>query len=266
MGSIMTNSPFQLPMVLIGLLVLVLQPGRAMAEEVHWRHDYKAARQEARDQNRLLILDFGTKNCFWCKKLDASTFRDPEVVKLLNKHFVPLKLDGEREAKLVHTLNITSYPTLVFAAPEGKILAVQEGFEEAAAFSERLRRLLAETGPQIKPLEEAQPQLARTTASGGPQPTGSNPNLRAGKLLTQAKADCDDQLYICCLERCRVLIAQYPDSPEALEARRLAGRIKGDPIVARQASTNLAKLFGELCSELAGGDSTPVNQVSAQAP
>src|SRR5947209_19620780 len=57
------------------------------AQEAQWRYDYTAACREAREKQRPVVMDFGTSNCFWCKKLDASTFRDPAVVRQLNEQF-----------------------------------------------------------------------------------------------------------------------------------------------------------------------------------
>ncbi|MGL6097907.1 MAG: thioredoxin family protein, partial [Fimbriiglobus sp.] len=47
----------------------------ATAQDVRWRHDYAAARREAADSGKPLLLDFGTENCVWCRRLDATTFR-----------------------------------------------------------------------------------------------------------------------------------------------------------------------------------------------
>jgi uncharacterized protein YyaL (SSP411 family) len=110
---------------------------------VQWRAGYGAARKEAEEKDRPLILDFGTEDCFWCKKLDATTLRDPAVVALLNGRFVPLKVDAYKEAVLTQALRIQSYPTLVLAAPDGKILGALEGYVEAGRFYEHLRRVLA---------------------------------------------------------------------------------------------------------------------------
>jgi thioredoxin-like negative regulator of GroEL len=110
---------------------------------VHWRHDYNAARREAAEKNLPLVLDFGTENCFWCKKLDATTFRDPAVARLLSERFIPLKIDAEREATLARMLHIESYPTVVLAATDGKILGTVVGYQDATRFHETLQRALA---------------------------------------------------------------------------------------------------------------------------
>lgn len=125
------------------LLVLAVLAGSVSAQEVKWRSDYNAARREAREKGLPLVVDFITDNCFWCNKLDAHTFTDPGVARLLNEKFIPLKVDARRNTSLVEMLHIHSYPTVLLAAPDGKILGTLEGFMDAARFGEHLHRALA---------------------------------------------------------------------------------------------------------------------------
>ena len=67
------------------------------AQEVQWRYDYIKARQEAKEKNRPVFVDFGTVNCTWCRKLDTTTFRDPSVVQILNEQFIPESGDCDQE-------------------------------------------------------------------------------------------------------------------------------------------------------------------------
>ncbi len=131
------------------VLVLAACARPAPAQQVNWRRDYNAARKEASETGRPILLDFGTEGCFWCKKLDLTTFHDPAVVSLLNEHFVTLKVDAEREASLTASLRVQQYPTLVLAGPEGKILGVLEGYQEAPQLAEQLRKVtLAYAAPE----------------------------------------------------------------------------------------------------------------------
>jgi thioredoxin-related protein len=128
---------------LIGwLLVGALTPAglARAAEEVQWRRDYNQARLEAQQSGRLLIIDFGTETCYWCKQLDERTLRDPSVIALLNERCIPLRIDANRTPKLTEALQIRSYPTLVYAGPDGKILGFQEGFVEAPKFREQVNK------------------------------------------------------------------------------------------------------------------------------
>src|SRR5262249_41744060 len=57
-----------------------------------------------------------------------------------------LKVDANQQSKLASDLRVDTYPTLVFASPEGKILGSQVGFIEAAPLQEMLQRAFAVTG------------------------------------------------------------------------------------------------------------------------
>ncbi len=112
----------------------------ASAQEVEWRSDYARARKEAQDKDRPLVIDFSTVNCFWCRQLEQRTFTDPAVITLLNEHCVPLHLDAGAVPELVEKMNIHVYPTLVYAAANGRILGFQEGFIEAPVFRDQVQR------------------------------------------------------------------------------------------------------------------------------
>jgi thioredoxin-related protein len=127
----MPRTPLSAPAVLV-FVVFVASECQATAQEVLWRHDYATARRESTETGRPLLFDFGTEACVWCRKLDATTFRDPKVVKLLNERFIPVKIDADKHAKLTSALGIESYPTLVLATAEGKVVGRHPGYADVA--------------------------------------------------------------------------------------------------------------------------------------
>jgi thioredoxin-related protein len=130
--------------LLILALSFVLCPlSFARAEDVDWRTDYNAARREAAEKGRPILLDFGYEGCTFCRKLDATTFRDPEVIKRLNASFVALRIDIEKDPRrLAEQLGLQKYPTVVFATPEGHVLGSIEGYQEPGPFQANLDRVL----------------------------------------------------------------------------------------------------------------------------
>lgn len=137
------NSRHTLAVMFVLCASVLAQSATLLGEEIRWRHDYNAARREAREQGRPLLVDIGAENCVWCQKLDATTFRDPALVELLNEHFVPLKVDGGREPALVEILRIQAFPTLVLAAADGRIIETVEGYVEAQRLRQLARQLVA---------------------------------------------------------------------------------------------------------------------------
>ena len=105
-----------------------------------WRTDYNAAREEAREKGLPLLVVVGTQNCFYCRKLEANTFRDPGVNGLLATGFVPLKIDATAQPALAQALKVKLYPTMVVAGSDGKIHAFIEGYVEADRLAEHMKR------------------------------------------------------------------------------------------------------------------------------
>jgi thioredoxin-related protein len=243
----------QITVLALGLLFLASRP--AAGQALQWRTEYAAARQEAKEKNRPLLLDFGTKSCVWCKKLDETTFRDQMVVRLLGERFISLKVDGDKEAKLTQVLGVRSYPTLVFAAPDGRIIGLQEGFVSAPDLLKKLQQALVESFPANPP---GVAQAPAPPASPSPVvPTGyttgpeADRPLVARALLALAQDDLRKQQYLLCLERCRVLATGFDDLPEAKEAQKLTARIKGEPELTLRACADLSDRLGELYLALA---------------
>jgi thioredoxin-like negative regulator of GroEL len=125
--------------------VLVIVPLPVRAEEIPWRGDYGQAVKEARDKGVPLFINIGGENCFWCKKLEATTLAEPDIQSMLRDRFIPLKVDGDKTGYLVEALKVKSYPTLVLAAPDGQILGTREGYQEVAVLKELMVKVLAET-------------------------------------------------------------------------------------------------------------------------
>src|SRR5262245_16287284 len=116
-----------MPSALVAWLLILAAPlarpqTSGSAQEVKWRADYGQARREAQQRGIPLLIDFGSKGCRYCVLLDQTTFRDPRVVAVMNERFVPLKVDAEVDVQLASALRISSFPTIVFAAADGRIL------------------------------------------------------------------------------------------------------------------------------------------------
>ncbi|QJX00714.1 thioredoxin family protein [Frigoriglobus tundricola] len=144
------------------IVILVSTAPPAAAQEVRWRHDYSAARREAAETGRPLLLDFGTEACVWCRKLDATTFRDPNVAKLLNDRFIPVKIDANQEPKLTAALSIDSFPTLVLASANGKVIGRHVGYADAA----QLTTLLNKAPAPVRPAAVGTPEPGADGAKG----------------------------------------------------------------------------------------------------
>lgn len=115
----------------------------ARADEINWRTDYDAAREEAAAKKLPLVLEITADYCTWCRKLEATTLRDPAIVAAVNKGFIAVKVHREQQGWLTEALGITGYPTMLLAAPTGRIALWQEGYVDAATFQHQLSTMTA---------------------------------------------------------------------------------------------------------------------------
>src|SRR5439155_9001739 len=88
-----------------------------------WRTDYNSARKESQEKGLPLFIVVGSDNCFYCKKLEGTTLRDPRVSAMLTDGFIPLKIDGRQQPALANALKVQSYPTILLADTDGKLIA-----------------------------------------------------------------------------------------------------------------------------------------------
>jgi len=220
--------------------------GAADGAEVQWRHDYRAAREEARQKNRPLFMDVGTANCHWCTQLDVSTFRDPTIVQQLNQDFIPVRIDADRMPSFAQAMQINSYPTLVFASPEGQVLGKHEGYLDAGRFGRQASQALARMPALVKPAAPAQTVAAPTPMA----PHAVAPPMQllsdAQQLLADARGAFQGRRFLSCLEHCNALMFAHANRPEAAEARHLAAQIKGDSTCVRELCQQLADQLAEL--------------------
>lgn len=106
------------------ILLLLFSAGGATAADSGtagpaWIDDYARALQLAKEQDKLLVIDFYTSWCQYCKALEKKAFGDPKVVPLTQK-FVMAKLDAEVAKAAASRYQPEGFPTVVIATSEGE--------------------------------------------------------------------------------------------------------------------------------------------------
>lgn len=109
---------------------------------VSWESSLSSALAQASKENKVVLLDFFTDWCGWCKKLDRDTFTNEAVVKVINSDFVAVRLNAEKEGEEeARRFGIEGYPTVVFVDPTGKEIKRINGYLGPDAFLQELKNL-----------------------------------------------------------------------------------------------------------------------------
>jgi thioredoxin-related protein len=94
-------------------------PSPAESGPIIWEKTLPSALTKAQTSGQWVMIDFSTSWCGWCTKLDQDTFQNPEVSALLKKHFVCVKLDGDKEKQLMSKYGVNGFPNIVFTDARG---------------------------------------------------------------------------------------------------------------------------------------------------
>jgi len=96
--------------------------------QIAWEHSPDKAFERARTEKRCVILDLEAIWCHWCHVMDEKTYSDPRVAKLLNEHFVALKVDQDSRPDFSNRYEEYGWPATILFGPDGKELVKRSGY------------------------------------------------------------------------------------------------------------------------------------------
>lgn len=101
----------------------------AAHQPVQWYPWSPEAFQEAERLDRPILLDIGASWCHWCHVIDRESYDNPEISKVINEHFIPIKVDRDerpdidsRYQRAVGALTGQGgWPLTAFLTPRGEV-------------------------------------------------------------------------------------------------------------------------------------------------
>lgn len=105
-----------------------------MEVSIDWRSFGVKSLLEAKENNKIILLVFGSDDCKVCQKMKETTFKDTEVVKLMNNNYVPIYLNGTGDdkhdyIKIMTLLGMdTVWPNLALLTPNGILIGTISGY------------------------------------------------------------------------------------------------------------------------------------------
>ena len=126
---------------------------------VNWRTWDEVSNMSAADKTgKKYLVDLYTSWCGWCKRMDKTTFNDPEVAKYINERFIAIKFDAESKEDIVFNNQIYKYqkmgargynelamaltnssmrfPTVVFLDESGAIIQAIPGYQDPLSLNQ----------------------------------------------------------------------------------------------------------------------------------
>lgn len=121
---------------------------------------WEEAQEKMAEEPKSMFVDMYTSWCGWCKKMDASTFKDKEVVDYLNENFYAVKFNAEQKESITYqgfefkfvNSGRRGYHQLAHSMLNGRM-----GYPAFVYFNEAMERIMI--SPGYKKPEQIIPEL-----------------------------------------------------------------------------------------------------------
>jgi len=99
----------------------------ARHQPVEWHPWGEEAFARARAEDKPILLDIGAVWCHWCHVMDRESYEDPEMAKVINEHYVAVKVDRDErpdvdtryQAAVQSISGQGGWPLTAFLTPDG---------------------------------------------------------------------------------------------------------------------------------------------------
>ncbi len=114
-------------------LLHVIIGGLGVLQAMQWYHDYDAAINAAKKENKIIYIIITSESCRWCRKMEATTLEDESVQIRLESRYIPLALTRGKDT-YPDSLQATMVPKHYFLTPEAEKIYTVPGYWDVVDF------------------------------------------------------------------------------------------------------------------------------------
>ena len=93
------------------------------AGAIKWQPWSEALFEQARRENKFILVDLEAVWCHWCHVMEEKTYSDADVVRRVGEHYIAVKVDSDAHPELARRYEDYGWPaTIVFNAQGGEIV------------------------------------------------------------------------------------------------------------------------------------------------
>ncbi|MGA3300576.1 MAG: DUF255 domain-containing protein, partial [Candidatus Acidiferrales bacterium] len=133
------------------------QESAAPKPHLNWRPWSDQVFADAKRENRFVLLDLEAVWCHWCHVMDANTYSDPAVIKLLQSRYIVVKADQDSRPDLSTRYEDFGWPATVVFDANGHEIVKRQGYLAPDEMASMLQAIIDDPSPG--PSVRAAPKL-----------------------------------------------------------------------------------------------------------
>jgi uncharacterized protein len=132
---------------ILAILFCAAIPGQTATATLQWKSWSDAVFTEARSEHKFVLLDLEAVWCHWCHVMDDSTYRDPEVIRVLNDRYVLVKVDQDARPDIANRYQDWGWPATVVFAADGSEIVKRQGYIPPLRMVSLLQAIIDDPSP-----------------------------------------------------------------------------------------------------------------------
>jgi uncharacterized protein YyaL (SSP411 family) len=117
--------------------------------DIVWKPWSEAAFEQARTEHRFVLLDLEAVWCHWCHVMDQQTYHDETVKKLIQDHYIALRVDQDARPDLSRRYEDYGWPATIVFAPDGREIVKRSGYVPPQRFASLLEAIIKDPTPVL---------------------------------------------------------------------------------------------------------------------
>jgi uncharacterized protein YyaL (SSP411 family) len=90
--------------------------------KISWLEYGPEAFERAKIENKPVLLAISAVWCHWCHVQDKTTYSDPGVIRIINRDYIPIRVDNDRRPDINRRYNMGGWPTTAFLTASGDVI------------------------------------------------------------------------------------------------------------------------------------------------
>jgi thioredoxin-related protein len=131
-------------LILALICIATVATSSASSGGVEW-YSYNEGMALSQSEKKKVFISFYADWCTYCRRMDATTFKDPVIVSYLKDNFIPIRVDVVREKEITAKYNINPLPDSWFISEDGDVIGNKPGFMTAEQLQPVLKFIFSES-------------------------------------------------------------------------------------------------------------------------
>jgi uncharacterized protein YyaL (SSP411 family) len=89
---------------------------------IQWHSWDMATLEEAKRENKPILLSLSAVWCHWCHVMDETTYSDEDVIRFINENFIPVRVDADMRPDIDTLYNQGGWPSTLVLKAAGDII------------------------------------------------------------------------------------------------------------------------------------------------